>query len=1745
MADTGYVPISTAPSAPASSGYVPITAGKTAPAQSSGYQPISVKTPVATVPTGPVDNTNAIKNTLLTPKDMSMSMDSSTPTRNSGTDTLGFLKSAFVDPEQVRTPFQAPGETQTLPYGGKVIASAADIGSRLVELIPKAITQFASNVKATADTLSGGGAQPLRVPFNAGRLGLPAGNTVQDSGTKMANDFSTRMDQNPDHPILNGLMSILTGPVQDVFDADVAGSLVNGGSEGILNKTGYNRQALDTLNNLGINPDELKLLDQEKAAQLVSQRANAKAQEILTAHADELKTTGKLPQPAIDQLNELGQQVKSLGGEYQAKQGIQLNQLGNFLRDSADTLTRPIDTLGTEAPFRTAPSEEEKLPGYRKTPGQAPAMGLSIEQREPVGFGKENTPEFQGYQDLSTTVLNKLEGRTTVSKQFISDLTNSPELKQAERDVVRSVLESYPDNKAIPIQEFADKVKAELLPLERGTTANDDEGIPTQYEHVALPSDLRGPIANYTEHVYESPVPTSAGGTHFDKDVYPNYFGHTRVEDLPGKDFLLEAGSMPKEDVENALEKGQYDEGDTRRIIEVQSDLYQKGGLENEINSPNRSDVFSKSSKDIEKELAPLKQYSNPTAHFRMVREELKQAAIDGKTKVQFPTGETAMKIEGLGQNEHVWMDGRTETILRISDLKVGKIIDNDATGTEWVVTDVLGDGKFKAVPKGVWDKYKDPMSDSARVNMGGRTETFDISGKIDTSNPIYKFYEKDLGKYLTNKYGATRITDPQGVSWYEVNVPKEMAKQPVTAFKKKIFPAISGPKASPEEVTKLIRDLIPAGKMGLIIDPDLLANTGAIGRMKSPPDALKDSLRPLMELYEENGKVGVRTAYHEAFHYMFRHIIGPEERASMLAEASKEMGAFRNANYWLDGYRGSKQERVEEYMADEYAKYKADEAGYKGPLTKIMEAINRIVKKIVDAIKKFYESVKAIPNQEGGFIKNPLEYDPEEIKPTEEKQVPEQNEHEKELQNLITQRDAHFEALEANPAKSLSKYANSNGELPEVLGEGGKFGKTGDQIVNDLGFPDSESARALYQNYKLQQKRLTDLNTRIAEQRKLVALSKAEDKDAKSFANILERNAKKTDRDLNAMEKALKAPETEAAMKARKLAAADRMAQIIAKTYGSIAPIDRETPEWVLQATEKSYAMTEEEHRQMGLGDPTKLIHVDASTPVKQKVGIVDYFRTPDRVMKKIGMEGPMQNLRLGYEAYLRELPLHLDLIKDWGKKMKAISPKSNERIFDYLDGQFNRDYHSGKVVEPLRPSEKAIATDIREYLQEWADRLGLPADSKISHYITHIFGLSQSQKEFDEDMAKIIRDRIPGSVYDPFLEERLGKKGYIRDTIKALDAYAKRAVRKANMDPALEHVKDMATHLEDSQEQYVKRYADRINMRPTEWDNLLDNTIKQLVGYKFGGRPTAFLTGTMRKWVSRQLLGFNINNAVKNLTQGVNTFAKLGPKYTTIGYTKMMSNVGSDELKSSGILRQNIVQDQTVSAVKTTMAKIDKGLYVLHGVSEYINRAAAYWGAKAQAIDQGATEKQAMEYARKMSRDTQFNYGSIDTPLALSGDIAKTILQFMSYPVKQTEFVAEMLQGKEWGQLIRYILASIGIVYSLGQIFNIKGRDFVPLSFLAPSQVGGTMGASKFGNPPTLALPEAIWGVLVNLPGSVDTTTGPRGGRSGLDKSALSILKNLPIPFSLQAQKIYSSLNPSKTANGSSSSGKKALAF
>lgn len=455
----------------------------------------------------------------------------------------------------------------------------------------------------------------------------------------------------------------------------------------------------------------------------------------------------------------------------------------------------------------------------------------------------------------------------------------------------------------------------------------------------------------------------------------------------------------------------------------------------------------------------------------------------------------------------------------------------------------------------------------------------------------------------------------------------------------------------------------------------------------------------------------------------------------------------------------------------------------------------------------------------------------------------------------------------------------------------------------------------------------------------------------------------------------------------------------------------------------------------------------------VKKKVNLLDYFRTPDRILAKIGLKKESDLIRQKYSDYLDELPKEIDRITAWSKR---VSSDANQRVFQWLDGK--------KVS--LADNELQVATEIKSYLKGWADRLKLPADKRITDYITHIFPRGVIEKEFDPEIASLIRGKVAGSVYDPFLKQRLNKPEYLEDTWKALDAYVKRASRKFHMDQALEQIKSKAEKLEDSQYNYVKSYIDRINLRPTEIDNLIDNFIKSSpFGYRAGQRPLTVITQNARRMVYRGLLGLNVKTALLNLTQAANTYSKLGEKYTLIGYMKILQNMPKfllgkgTELHSVGILRNNIIEDRTLNATRKFWQYADEGLFYLFNLAEKINRGAAYWGAKSKGLAQGKSEQEAIKEAIDLVRQTQFTFGSVDTPLALSSDLAKTFGQFQSFTLKQGEFLGEMVKNKDFPGLIRWIASSFFMVSTIGRLWGMKVEDLIP--------------SVRIGIPPTLQLP------------------------------------------------------------------------
>lgn len=336
---------------------------------------------------------------------------------------------------------------------------------------------------------------------------------------------------------------------------------------------------------------------------------------------------------------------------------------------------------------------------------------------------------FTGFKDLTTKFLDYSKGKTTLSKQEILDFANRPELKRGEADLLNRLGSDIKDAK-IPAQEFADSIRRDLLELKpitlkEGRSRSPDEYRIGQASFKNISIDARQGTKtgkNYEEVVFESPITTN-GSSHFPNSK--NYFAHARGDEV------VEGGKK------------------IWREQEIQSDLLQKENL----------------SKMIEESVGDLKVKYEGDDIWSVVDEQGKVLQEFGGQK---PSGGRFGANEARRQAEKFIADN-TKQITGFEQLQP---FTNDRFG-ERIMRERI---KEKAI-KG-YDKYRLPTGETIGKIEGFRGAD-DLTGK---SNPQYRRYE-NWGKFLKNKYGAKLVTDPQGNTWYEIDLKPEYKKLPVEAF--------------------------------------------------------------------------------------------------------------------------------------------------------------------------------------------------------------------------------------------------------------------------------------------------------------------------------------------------------------------------------------------------------------------------------------------------------------------------------------------------------------------------------------------------------------------------------------------------------------------------------------------------------------------------------------------------------------------------------------------------------------------------------------------------------------------------------------------------------------------------------------------------------------------------------------------------------------------------------------------------
>jgi hypothetical protein len=237
---------------------------------------------------------------------------------------------------------------------------------------------------------------------------------------------------------------------------------------------------------------------------------------------------------------------------------------------------------------------------------------------------------------------------------------------------------------------------------------------------------------------------------------------------------------------------------------------------------------------------------------YRVAREEIKQAAIDGKKEVWFPTGPTASRIENWDDVNNLHMNRATTENDDVADVFV-EDPDNPFAGSPMVKNNVpmasdpevheklsrkgnpyINEIKYLENDIASWkndiefyDKEIAHISKYARTDLDRKeVERYTVAknnaldhikqheeslaklkAKESNNVPESKYYGlynmyQDLNKWLKKEFKAEHVTDSKGLSWLKVKINPEQADEPVRAFKS-VAPFLAGGGAAAAAATQ------------------------------------------------------------------------------------------------------------------------------------------------------------------------------------------------------------------------------------------------------------------------------------------------------------------------------------------------------------------------------------------------------------------------------------------------------------------------------------------------------------------------------------------------------------------------------------------------------------------------------------------------------------------------------------------------------------------------------------------------------------------------------------------------------------------------------------------------------------------------------------------------------------------------------------------------------------------------------
>lgn len=633
-------------------------------------------------------------------------------------------------------------------------------------------------------------------------------------------------------------------------------------------------------------------------------------------------------------------------------------------------------------------------------------------------------------------------------------------------------------------------------------------------------------------------------------------------------------------------------------------------------------------------------------------------------------------------------------------------------------------------------------------------------------------------------------------------------------------------------------------------------------------------------------------------------------------------------------------------------------------------------------------------------------------------------------------------EALDQNPAGQLMKYANKRTmELPEVVGTGkGKFAKSGDSTVTELGFRDSEHARAEFEKYAMQRETHQNLTKELNDAKSTLKSSTAPQ-----------------------VGKAAPEPTTDPKLLDIKISKAKdpaRKAQLIAEKQ---ANIDATAPKvnTLMNNPKEPGAIKRAWQSVSGVisqyGEGGKAI---ASGLEKQRnqfeIGQAQFIASIPGVGKlnKNEMQVFAQSLEsLSKGESVKVSPKIKQAITEWNQAIPKIRERAIAAGLDVGDlgpnyfprmyrDAFDNNKKMGKIAERMVADAKAKGKELS--LGEAMGQLQF-----MKNEYQRPFGNLEKTREFDVPGYDMSHD----AVYD-----------YITRSFDRITKAEQFGAKNEKLNSFL-----------------AKAQQDGYNATP---NSVLDKYIKIALGDVDKGTPAHKVSSAIRKFNAVRSLS---TAGVSNATQTVNTATIAGIGRTIKGMAKTaFSKKTRAEVDLMGVSLDNTIKTLSEQGLGTggkisrniaspffaTIEKFNREATAVVGVDygNHLAKRAAKGSKSAERmlrekfgvegnIGKTLTPDQQTKVARKLVELSQFKVDPRDLPGWVDSPMGKIVAQFRTFGYKQTDFMYnQVLREATKGNLLpltRFVglavPAGAGSLYIKGKI---KGVDYVDQEESLPSK-------------------------------------------------------------------------------------------